>query len=73
MMRAICRNGELRPGEATFTLDRNGQTFLLCNVAALVWDRCGEASFDEDVTTRIFEAVAAGAIVSGTPRDGDRW
>jgi YgiT-type zinc finger domain-containing protein len=73
MMRAICRNGETHPGGATFTLDRNGQTFLVRQVPARVCDRCGEASFDEDVAKRVFDAVAAGAIVSGTPRDGDRW
>jgi YgiT-type zinc finger domain-containing protein len=56
---AICKSGETHPGEATFTLDRKGQTFLVRQVPALVCDQCGEAYFDEEVTTRIFEQVAS--------------
>lgn len=57
-------------GETDVTLERAGRTFLVRQVPALVCDQCGEATFDEEVTTRIFEQVASAA--SGTPRGDGR-
>ena len=53
----ICRVGETRPGKATFTVQRDGHTFVLRDVPALVCEQCGEAYFDEAVTETVYAQV----------------
>ena len=54
----ICKTGEVKPGTTTFTVDRDGHTYVLRDVPAGVCQQCGEPYFDADVTTHILAQVA---------------
>ncbi len=69
---AICKNEDTRLGETTFTVERAGRTFVTREVPALLCDRCGEPTFDEEVATRVFEQLAS-AVVTDTPHGDGRW
>jgi YgiT-type zinc finger domain-containing protein len=49
----ICKQGEVRPGTATVTLERNGMTLVVKSVPARVCENCGEEYVDEDITARL--------------------
>ena len=51
----ICKNGELRPGAATVTLERNGSIVLLKNAPAKVCDNCASYFLDSQTTRRVLE------------------
>jgi YgiT-type zinc finger domain-containing protein len=53
----ICRAGTTHPGTAIFTVDRDGHTFVLRKVPALICPDCGEAYFDEATTQRVYDQV----------------
>ena len=59
-----CCVGEMHPGTTTFTVDRDGTTFVLRNVPAEVCDACGEAIFDLE-TVRVVERLHESALESG--------
>jgi YgiT-type zinc finger domain-containing protein len=63
----VCRQADVRPGEATVTLERDGLTIVYKRVPARVCPNCGEEYVDEDVTARLLasaeEMARAGALV----------
>lgn len=46
----ICKNGEIKPGTVTVTLEGGGSTLVFKNVPAQVCENCGEAYVDEAIT-----------------------
>jgi YgiT-type zinc finger domain-containing protein len=63
----VCRQADVRPGEATVTLERDGLTIVYKRVPARVCPNCGEEYVDEGVTARLLasadEMARAGALV----------
>ena len=53
----ICKAGETKAGRATFTVDRDGHTYVLREVPALVCQQCSEPYFDAEVTKQVFAQV----------------
>jgi YgiT-type zinc finger domain-containing protein len=67
MQCALCRDGELAPGEVTVTLQRGDTTVIVKQVPADVCGNCGDYFLSEAIAARVFdsaeEAVARGAEV----------
>jgi YgiT-type zinc finger domain-containing protein len=67
MICPVCRRGETQPGTSTVTLDRDGLTFVVKSVPALVCANCGEKYVDSSAAERVLcmakEAAAAGSLV----------
>lgn len=63
----ICKQGEVRSGKATVTLERNGMTLVFKSVPARVCPTCGEQYVNEATTSRLLqvaeEAARAGVQV----------
>lgn len=63
----VCKQGELRKGLATVTLERGDATLVFKKVPAEVCEVCGEEYVDEETTAHLFaaaeEAVRAGVQV----------
>ena len=63
----VCKQGELRNGLATVTLERGDATLVFKKVPAEVCEVCGEEYVDEETTARLLaaaeEAVRAGVQV----------
>jgi YgiT-type zinc finger domain-containing protein len=53
----ICRSGETNPGKTTFTVNRDGHTFVLRDVPGNICEQCGEGYFDEAVTEKAYDQV----------------
>ncbi len=53
----ICKNGELRAGEVTITLERAGATLVFKGVPADVCANCGEQYVDEATTARLLKTA----------------
>jgi len=53
----ICKQGDVKPGTTTLTVERGTMTLVLKGIPARVCDSCGEAYFDEATTRRIEELV----------------
>lgn len=51
----ICKNGELKPGVVTVTLERDSSIVLLKNVPAKVCDNCASYFLDSQTTRRVLE------------------
>lgn len=51
----ICKKGELKPGKATVTLERNGMTLVFKGVPATVCQNCGEEYIDEQTTSDLLK------------------
>ena len=68
MMCSICRQGETRAGVTTVTLERDGLTFVVKNVPAIVCGTCGEEYLDAAASERVLE-MAEGAAASGVQVD----
>ena len=47
---SLCKNGEMKPGSTTLTLERNGAVVVIRETPALICDQCGDTLFAEDVT-----------------------
>lgn len=64
----ICKTGETKPQTATFTIERDGHTYVLRDVPAEVCQQCGEPYFDEGVTAKVLaqveQATKSGADVA---------
>jgi YgiT-type zinc finger domain-containing protein len=58
---ALCRNGTVRPGTVTVTLQRGRTTVILKEVPADVCPNCGEYYLSTDTTTRVLERADAAA------------
>lgn len=67
----ICRNGNVRSGAATVTLERDGLTLVVKNVPARVCENCGEEYLNEAETANLLDAAedAARAGVKVDVRD----
>lgn len=63
MMCLICRQGEIRPGKATVTLERGGAIVVARGVPARVCDNCGEQHLDETTTAGLLKRADAAAQV----------
>ena len=63
----VCRNGELKPGAATVTLERGEALIVFKGVSANVCDNCGAYFLDEkisaDLLNRATEALEKGAVL----------
>jgi len=63
----VCKQGEIRPGKATVTLERDGLTLVVKGVPAKVCRNCGEEYVDEKATAQLLktaeEAARAGIQV----------
>jgi YgiT-type zinc finger domain-containing protein len=57
----ICKTGEAKASTATFTVDRDGHTYVLRDVPALVCQQCGEPYFDSEVTKHVLLQVERAA------------
>ena len=55
----VCKQGEVGPGRATVTLQRQACTVVFRDVPADVCDNCGEYYLNQQVTTELFEAAEA--------------
>lgn len=53
----ICKSGDVYPGITTFTVDRDGRTYVIRNVPGRLCSQCGEAYFEAEVTKQILEQV----------------
>jgi YgiT-type zinc finger domain-containing protein len=53
----ICRTGSVKPGTTTFTVDKDGHTYVLRDVPARVCQQCGEPYFDAEVTQHVLAQV----------------
>ena len=61
----ICRQGNVRPGVTTVTLEPGGVTLVIKQVPARVCDTCGETYVDEDAAQRLLgiaEEVAGSGV-----------
>lgn len=57
----ICRNGELRPGLMTATLEQDRTTVVTKNVPANICDNCGEGYLTQEITSELLKQVADAA------------
>ena len=55
----ICKHGETVLGLTTFTLEKEGSTFVIQKVPAQVCSNCGEAYVDEKTAHQILESSKA--------------
>ena len=67
-MCSICRQGETRAGTTTVTLERDGLTFVVKNVPAMVCGTCGEEYLDGAASERVLQ-MAEEAAASGVKVD----
>jgi YgiT-type zinc finger domain-containing protein len=58
---AICRNGEMRPGKATVTLERDGTTLIVRGVPAEVCENCGEKYVEDSTAAKLLETAEEAA------------
>ena len=59
-----CKNGMLKAGRTTVTVERDGTTIVIHNVPANVCETCGEDYLDAAVASTL-EAVLQEAVGSG--------
>lgn len=57
----VCKQGEMRDGTATVTLERNGMILVFKNVPAEVCEVCGEEYVSEETTARLLAAAEEAA------------
>ena len=65
---AVCRLGDLQPGKATVTLERDGLTLVVKGVPARVCENCGEEYVAEAETRRLLQ-TAIDAVHAGVKVD----
>ena len=53
----VCKQGELRNGIATVTLERDGMILVFRKIPAEICDVCGEKYVAEQTTTRLLVAA----------------
>ncbi|HLE08962.1 MAG TPA: type II toxin-antitoxin system MqsA family antitoxin [Thermodesulfobacteriota bacterium] len=59
-----CKDGETRPGKATFTLEKGGATVVIKNIPADVCAGCGEEYIGDEVTFQLLK-IAEGPVKAG--------
>ena len=57
----VCKQGELREGTDTVTLERDRMTLVFKKVPARVCEVCGEEYVSEETTARLLSAVEEAA------------
>jgi len=57
MICVICKHSEVRPSQATVTLERGATTLIVKHVPAQVYPNCGEQYVDEQTTKRLLESA----------------
>ena len=64
---AICKNGQMRAGHTTVTLNRGDSTVIIKGVPANICDTCGEYWLDSEISKLVYimadDAVKKGAEV----------
>jgi YgiT-type zinc finger domain-containing protein len=53
----ICRHGEVLPGAATDTLERDGLTMVVKHVSARICENCGEQYVDKEIASGLFKTA----------------
>ena len=53
----ICRHGEVIPGAATVTLERDGLTMVVKHVPARICENCGEQYVEEEIASGLFKTA----------------
>jgi len=61
----VCKNGELKKGTATVTLERNKALLIFKEVPAMVCDNCAAYFLDEEMSRNLYQK-AEEAIKKGT-------
>ncbi len=57
----ICKNGIIKPGKTTITLDRDEKTFVFKKVPARICENCGEEYLDENTTEHLLDIAESDA------------
>ena len=57
----VCKQGGIRKGTATVTLERHGMILVFKNVPAEVCEVCGEEYIAEETTARLLSAAEEAA------------
>lgn len=60
----ICKQGEIRSGKTTVTLERDSMTLVIKDVPASICVNCGEEYVDENITAQLLK-TAEKAIKAG--------
>jgi len=68
----ICKTGEIHPGHATVTLNRNDAVVVIKQTPAEVCDNCGEYYLSEAATESVL-ALAEDALHKGAEIEVLRW
>jgi len=68
----ICKTGEIYPGHATVTLNRDGAVVIIKQTPADVCDNCGEYYLSEAATESVL-ALAEDALSKGAEIEVLRW
>ena len=55
MQCTICKNGDMKGGKATVTLQRGESVIVIKSVPASVCENCGEYTLDEQTAARVME------------------
>lgn len=63
----ICKTGELHPGHATVTLNRENTVMVIKQVPAEVCDNCGEYYLSDDVSETVL-GLAEDAMLKGAEK-----
>ena len=72
MLCTLCKTGELEPGTATVTLERNGAVVVFRLVPARVCQNCGDYQLSMDVAEQLYQRAEA-AIAKGAEVEINRW
>jgi YgiT-type zinc finger domain-containing protein len=53
----ICKHGDVVPGAATVTLERDELTMVVKHVPARICENCGEQYVDEEIASGLFKTA----------------
>lgn len=59
---AVCKSGQIQPGTATVTLERDGTTVVIKRVPADICDLCGEYYLSDDIADWVYRHADAAAL-----------
>ncbi|MBN1927812.1 MAG: type II toxin-antitoxin system MqsA family antitoxin [Prolixibacteraceae bacterium] len=57
----ICKNGMIKEGKVTVTLEREGTVVVIKDVPAMVCQNCGEYFLNEEMTARVLSKAEKAA------------
>ena len=64
----ICKQGRIRKGTSTVTLERHRTTLVFKQVPALICENCGESYLDQKISAKLFKKALA-AVQEGVQLD----